>query len=80
MKPLLSHNRKLQAVAAVAQGDDKHSGKVQRQETAGSQAEACSAGAVVPQASKHRSGVSNMQKPVLRPRFKLPFKAPRPAG
>lgn len=80
LKPLLSHKRKLQAVAAVAPGDDKHTGKVQRQESAGSQAEACSSVAVVPQANKHKSSVSNMKKPVLQIRFKVPFKAPRLAG
>ena len=81
LKPLLSHNHKLQAVAAQVKDDDKQIERVQRLESEGSQTDACGSGAVVPRADWHTSGVTNMKKPVLtRTWFKVPFKAPRPAG
>ena len=77
---MLSHDRKLQAVAAQITDDDKHTEKVQRLGSEGSQTDACSSGAGVPQADRHTSGVINMKKPVLtRTWFKVPFKPPRPA-
>lgn len=81
LKPLLFHNHKLQAVAAQVKDDGKHTEKVQRLESQELQTDACSSGAVVPQVNRHTSSVISMRQPVLtRSRFKLPFKAPRPAG
>ena len=80
VKPLLSQNRKLQAVAAQTKDDDKCTEQVPSHVGSGSQAEACSSGAMhmAPQAGNH---ASNLKKPVLkRARFKVPFKVPRSAG
>ncbi|KAL3139711.1 hypothetical protein ABBQ38_15538 [Trebouxia sp. C0009 RCD-2024] len=68
VKPLLSRNHKVQAVAAPAEGADKCTEKVQRQACPESQAEA--------QADRHVSGVSNMR----RARFKVPYQLPRPSA
>lgn len=68
VKPLLSRNHKVQAVAAPADGPDKCTEQKQRQACSESQAEA--------QAGRHVSGVSNMR----RARFKVPYKVPRPSA
>ena len=80
LKPLLPHNHKLQKVAAKAEHGNEGTAEAQGQLGCGLQPKAQNYSASTTSAHTQPSDISNVQKPVLRKaRFKVPYKAPRPA-